>query len=81
MCQKRIRENEITCEIYEVLDNDISLLKENLKRLPIATDLEMSKDNFNSLLPEIAEDERDSFICLMSMILNGSFEKDEKSKE
>lgn len=63
------------------LDNDISLLKENLKRLPIATDLEMSKDNFNSLLPEIAEDERDSFICLMSMILNGSFEKDEKSKE
>ena len=73
--------NEITCEIYEVLDNDISLLKENLKRLPIATDLEMSKDNFNSLLPEIAEDERDSFICLMSMILNGSFEKNEKSKE
>lgn len=73
--------NEITCEIYEVLDNDISLLKENLKRLPIATDLEMSKDNFNSLLPEIAEDERDSFICLMSMILNGLFEKDEKSKE
>ena len=57
------------------------MLKENLKRLPIATDLEMSKDNFNSLLPEIAEDERDSFICLMSMILNGSFEKDEKSKE
>lgn len=57
------------------------MLKENLKRLPIATDLEMSKDNFNSLLPEIAEDERDSFICLMSMILNGLFEKDEKSKE
>ena len=47
--------NEITCEIYEVLDNDISLLKENLKRLPIATDLEMSKDNFE-------------FLCLFIMI-------------
>lgn len=70
--------NEITREIYEIFDNDISLLKKSLRKLPIATDLEMSKNNFNSLLPAIDEDEKDSFICLMSMILNGSVQNDEK---
>lgn len=54
-------------------DDSISLLKRNLEKLPIAANLEMAKKNFNSILPAIDEDERDSFICLMSMILNGSF--------
>lgn len=72
--------NEIARETYEIFDKNISLLKENLGKLPIATDLEMSKNNFNSLLPVIDEDERDSFICLMSMILNGSVQNDKKNK-
>ncbi len=62
---------EITDELYTVLDNDILLLKSNISKLPIATDLEVSKKNFNELLPLIEENERDSFICLMSIILNG----------
>lgn len=62
---------EITAEGYKELDNDILLLKNNISRLPIATDLDVSKKNFNLLLPSIEENERDSFICLMSIILNG----------
>lgn len=62
---------EITVDLYELLDDDISLLKRNLSKLPIAKDLESSKENFNQLLPAIDENERDSFICLISMILNG----------
>lgn len=62
---------EITAEGYEELENDILLLKNNISRLPIAMDLDVSKKNFNLLLPSIEENERDSFICLMSIILNG----------
>ena len=68
-----MKKNEITQEIYEEFDDSISLLKRNLEKLPIAANLEMAKKNFNSILPAIDEDERDSFICLMPMILNGSF--------
>lgn len=72
--KRAYEKNEITREIYEIFDNNISLLKKSWVKLPIATDLETAKENFNSILPAIGEDERDSFICLMSMILNGSVE-------
>lgn len=62
---------EISIDIYEILDNDISILKANLSRLPIASDLETAKENFNKLLPAIEDNKRDSFVCLVSMILNG----------
>lgn len=62
---------EIAVESYELLDNDISLLKGSISKLPIAKDLESSKNNFNKLLPLIEEKERDGFVCLMSIILNG----------
>lgn len=63
---------EISDYEYEILDGDISLLKSSISLLPIATDLETAKNNFNNLLPSINEDERDGFVCLMSMILNGN---------
>lgn len=65
------KKKEITAELYEVLNNGISLLKRNISKLPIAMDLEDSKKNFNKLLSVIEESERDIFICLMSIILNG----------
>ena len=61
---------EITAELYGKLEDDILLLKRNISKLPIAVDLEASKKNFNNILPMIEENERDSFICLMSVILN-----------
>lgn len=64
------KKKEITKKEYEILEDDILLLKRNFSKLPIATDLENSRNNFNGLLPLIEENERDSFICLMSIILN-----------
>lgn len=64
------KKKEITAELYEVLNRDISLLKRNISKLPIAMDLKDSKKNFNELLSVIEEGERDIFICLMSIILN-----------
>lgn len=65
-------ENEITFELYEVLFNDIQMLNKSISFLPISKDLETSKKNFNKLLLSIEENERDTFIYLMSMILNGT---------
>lgn len=63
--------NEITEEEYDVLVEDVFLLKQSFNKLPIANDLEAAKDNFNRLLSAIGEEERDCFVCLVSMILNG----------
>lgn len=57
---------------HEKLINDISLLSPHLHKFPIARDLEMAKNNFNTLLTVIEEEERDLFICLVSIILNGA---------
>ena len=62
---------ELDMEQYGVLLNDVELLKRNLDKLPIANDLETAKNNFNSLIEVIPEENRDSFICLISTILNG----------
>jgi len=53
----------------------MDLLKQNFDKLPIAKDLESAKENFNRLLPAIEEEDRDSFVCLVSMILNGKHPK------
>lgn len=63
--------NEITEKQYAVLLEDVFLLKQSFDKLPIANDFEAAKDNFNRLLSVIAEEERDCFVCLVSMILNG----------
>lgn len=65
------KQKEITNEQYDILANDLVLLKNNLDKLPIANNLEMAKRNFNTLLTVIPEEERDTFVCLVSMILNG----------
>ena len=65
------KKKEISAELYEKFNEDISLLKRNISRLPIAKDLEAAKRNFNNLLPAIEENERNTFVCLMSIILNG----------
>lgn len=62
---------ELDAEQYGVLLNDVELLKRNIDKLPIANDLETAKNNFTSLLEVIPEEEWDSFICLISTILNG----------
>lgn len=54
----------------------LDLLKQNFHVLPIAKDLESAKNNFNNLLPAIEEEKRDSFVCLVSMILNGYHPQD-----
>jgi uncharacterized membrane protein len=71
--------NELDMEQYRVLLNDVQLLKHNIDKLPIAKDLETAKNNFNSLLEVIPEEDRDSFICLISTILNG-YSETNKSK-
>ncbi len=58
-------------EQYNVLLYDVDLLNRNIDKLPIANDLEKAKENFNTLLEVIPEEERDRFVCLMSTILNG----------
>jgi len=62
---------ELTNVLFWWLMNDVSLLKVQLHRLPIANDLEDAKNNFNSLLPYIDEAKRGGFVCLVSSILNG----------
>ncbi|MCL2080073.1 MAG: hypothetical protein FWH17_09620 [Oscillospiraceae bacterium] len=58
-------------EQYTIFDYDITLLKQSFHLLPIANNLDEAKENFNRLLPSIEEEKRDSFICLVSLILNG----------
>lgn len=62
---------ELTNEELSIFVHDLQLLKKSFHLLNIADDLEMSKRNFNTLLPAIKEDERDAFVCLVSMIVNG----------
>lgn len=62
---------ELTSEELNIFMNDLELLKKSFHLLNIADDLEMSKRNFNNLLPAIKEDERDAFVCLVSMVVNG----------
>lgn len=66
---------EITEEDYAIFLHSMDLLKQNFDKLPIAKDLESAKENFNRLLPAIEEEDRDSFVCLVSMILNGNHPK------
>ena len=65
------KDGEIDYQLYNGLNEKVILLNENRSLLPIADELETSKESFNTLLSSIDEDERDTFICLMSIILNG----------
>lgn len=49
----------------------LQLLEKSFNKQRIANNLEEAKNNFNTLLPSIEEDKRDSFVYLVSMILNG----------
>ena len=62
---------EITDFERAVYLQDIILLKQSFHMLSIAKDLESAKQNFNNVLLAIEEEKRDSFVCLVSMILNG----------
>lgn len=62
---------EINKDLLELLKHDLVLLEQNFDRLKVANNLEEAKENFNRLLPAINEDERDVFVCLISMILTG----------
>lgn len=64
---------EISQEQCAYFLQDINLLRQNLDKLPIAQDLESAKKNFNNLLPAIEKEKRDSFVCLVSIILNGNY--------
>lgn len=64
--KKEINEND-----FLILKHDLDLLEQSFDKLHIADNLEVARDNFNRLLPIIKEDERDIFVCLVSMILNG----------
>ncbi len=64
---------EITQEECAYFLQGINLLRQNFDKLPIAKDLESAKNNFNNLLPSIEEEKRDSFVCLVSVILNGNY--------
>lgn len=55
----------------ETFKNDLKLLGPNLKNFCIARSLEQAKTNFLNLLPDIDEDERDTFVILFSIILTG----------
>lgn len=63
--------NEISEEELMIFRYDLDLLEKSFDKLRIANNLDESKDNFNRLLPAIKEEERDRFVCLVSMILNG----------
>lgn len=70
---KCLEKNEIYDYEYYVLMKSLVVIEKDLENLPIANNLEESKNNFNELLLSIEEDERDSFICLVSLILNGKY--------
>lgn len=70
--EKCYQKQEINdCEYIELIEG-MELLEKNMDKLPIAEDLEMSRINFNQLIVESEKEERDIFILLMSMILNGA---------
>lgn len=78
--KKCYQNKEIDSDYYAMLNEDVTLLKSCINILPIAENLEVAKEHFNNCLPVIEENERDSFICLMSMILIGkNIEKEEKN--
>lgn len=56
---------------FERLEESLKILEPYLDKFNIAHNLDEAKRNFLSLLPSIAEDERDSFVILVSMILTG----------
>lgn len=78
--KKCYQNKEIDSDYYAMLNEDVTLLKSCINVLPIAENLEVAKEHFNNCLSIIEENERDSFICLMSMILIGkNIEKEEKN--
>lgn len=56
---------------FERLEESLKILESHLDKFSIAHNLDEAKSNFLRLLPSIAEDERDSFVILVSMILTG----------
>lgn len=66
-CNKK----QLTTDQYNYLKNDIALLFEHIHRFPIAKNLSDARENFNQLLSSIDEEKRNSFVCLISTILNG----------
>lgn len=74
--KKCLKKQEISEMLYFQLDEKLSILKEsfdlNIERFSIARSLDEAKENFNRLLPSINEEDRGTFVILVSMILNGS---------
>ena len=66
-----LNKKQISYAQFDRLQYDLDLLDKYYDKLPIANNLEIAKENFNRLLPAIEEDNRDVFICLVSMVLNG----------
>ncbi|HII4524293.1 TPA: hypothetical protein ACY4UK_001436 [Clostridium perfringens] len=69
--EKCFNNDEINVDQFETLMYDLEILEKSISRFKIANNLDEAKNNFNCLLPLIEEDKKDSFICLVSMILNG----------
>jgi len=65
---------EIDKGLYEYYDSNLTMFenafRKNIKRFSIANNLDEAKSNFDKLLPSITEGDRNSFIVLLSMILN-----------
>ena len=68
-----LEKKEINEDQFMILRYDLDLLEKSFEKLGVADNLEKAKDNFNRLLPAIKEEDRDVFVCLVSMILNGWF--------
>jgi len=66
-----LEKKEINEDQFMILRYDLDLLEKSFEKLGVADNLEKAKDNFNRLLPAIKEEDRDVFVCLVSMILNG----------
>lgn len=65
---------EIDKGMYVCLNDNLSLLEDafkiDIKRFSIASNLDEARDNFMRLLPSIKEEDRNSFVILISMLLN-----------
>ena len=65
----------INNELYIQLSEKLILLRGNLDKFKIAKNIKDSKENFASLIKRIPVDERDSFIILVSIILDQDVRK------
>ena len=61
---------EINYYEYNDMVKNLDLLREHFNKLNISNDLSDAKENFNTLLLSIRDEERDGFVCLVSAVLN-----------